>query len=318
MKNVHSIYANTTIKGDKQPQAGLSSRLSEKRQYREESHRHQDTSEEEEEQQQQPLSKPSEGLYSSEQIENFGDDMWRKKCHILDCVLDTFPEHLKTKAKSMCDTLKCKDRLFILPSHEIMIDGEIDRGSNIRDYIMDSLIEPAVPGTPKFTLLEKENERLKRNLAYYEKALARARGLSRCRKFESIIDGTVDRCDFSDDTNSDESSDGDDNTDGTEEDEGDEYDDEEDEEGDTEEDDDREEEVDEPSRKRKKKNWLKQLYSYGNCTLTRKKDSQTFVRDIGCDGTFFLECWTLFVGLECWNVSNKMNKIVLNKRVGKE
>ena len=86
-------------------------------------------------------------------------------------MLDTFPEHLETQAKSMCDTLKCKDRLFILPSHEIVIDGEIDRGSNIRDYIMDSLIEPSVPGTPKFTLLEKENERLKLNLAYYEKAL---------------------------------------------------------------------------------------------------------------------------------------------------
>ena len=65
-------------------------------------------------------------------------------------------------------------------------------------------------------MLEKENERLKRNLAYYEKALAKAQGVSRCRKFESIIDGTVDRCDFSDDTDSDDNSDGD--TDGSEED----------------------------------------------------------------------------------------------------
>ena len=147
----------------------------------------------------------------------FGDDdMTRKKCHILDCVLDTFPEHLKTKAKSMCDTLKCKDRLFILPSHEIVIDGKVDRGSNIRDYIMDSLIEPPVPGTTRFKMLEKENERLKQNLAYVEKALARARGVWRCRKFESIIDGTVDRCDFSGDTYSDESSDGGDDPDGTE------------------------------------------------------------------------------------------------------
>ena len=209
------------------------------------------------------ISNPVEGLYSPEQIENWGNDLRRKKCHILDCVLDTFPEHLKTKAKSMCDTLKCKDRLFILPSHEIVIDGEVDRGSNIRDYIMDSLIEPPVPGTPKFTLLKKENERLKRNLAYYEKALAKARGLSRCRKFESIIDGTVDRCDFSDDTNSDES-DGDDDTDGTGEDDeddvtdGTEDDDEDDEEDDTEEDgEDEYVEDNEPSRKRKKKNWLK-------------------------------------------------------------
>ena len=51
--------------------------------------------------------------------------------------------------------------------------------------------------------------------------MARARGVSRCRKFESIIDRTVDRCDFSDDTYSDES-DGDDDTDGTEEDDEDE------------------------------------------------------------------------------------------------
>ena len=181
---------------------------------------------------------------ASEQI----DDMTRKKCRILDCVLDTFPEHLKTKAKSMCDILKCKDRLFILPSHEIVIDGKIDRGSNIRDYIMDSLVEPPKPGTIKFTMLEKENERLKQNLAYVEKALARARGVWRCRKFESIIDGTVDRCDFSDDTYSDESSDGEDDPDKNEEDDEGEYD-EEDEEGDTD-----EEEDEEPSRKRKKKN----------------------------------------------------------------
>ena len=182
--------------------------------------------------------------------------MTRKKCHILDCVLDTFPEHLKTKAKSMCDTLKCKDRLFILPSHEIVIDGKIDRGSNIRDYIMDSLIEPPKPGTIKFTMLEKENERLKRNLAYYEKALARARGVWRCRKFESIIDGTVDRCDFSDDTNSDESSDGEDDPDENEEDDGDDGTDgsEEDDEGEYEDDEEGDTEDDEPSRKRKKKN----------------------------------------------------------------
>ena len=66
-------------------------------------------------------------LYHPEQIEKFNDDdMRRKKCHILDCVLDTFPEHLRTKAKSMCDILKCKNRFWILPSHEISIDGEVD------------------------------------------------------------------------------------------------------------------------------------------------------------------------------------------------
>ena len=75
---------------------------------------------------------------------------------------------------------------------------------------MNSLIEPPIPGTFKFKTLEKVDE-LKRNLAYYEKALARARGVSRCRKFESLMDETLDRCDFSDDSNSDESE-GDDGT----------------------------------------------------------------------------------------------------------
>ena len=129
-----------------------------------------------------------------------------------------------------------------------MIYGKIDRGSNIRDHIMDSLIKPPKPGTIKFTMLEKENERLKQNLAYVEKALARARGVWMCRKFESIIDETVDRCDFSKYTYREESSDGEDDSDENEEDDEGEYD-EEDEEGDT---DDTEEE--EPSRKRRKQN----------------------------------------------------------------
>ena len=131
----------------------------------------------------EPRMNPVDGLYPPEQIEEFGNDMRRKKCHILDCVLDTFPEHLKTKAKSMCDTLKCKNRISILPTHEIVIDGEVDRGSNIRDYIMDSLIEPPVPGTPKFTMLEKENERLKRNLAYTTRKHWREREV--CRDVEN-------------------------------------------------------------------------------------------------------------------------------------
>ena len=81
----------------------------------------------EEDERHHPISNPVHGLYPPEHIEKFVDeDMRRKKCHILDCVLDTFPEHLKTKAKTMCDILKCKDRIFILPSHEILIDGEVD------------------------------------------------------------------------------------------------------------------------------------------------------------------------------------------------
>ena len=91
--------------------------------------RHENTRIDEEED--EPRINPVHGLYPREDIEKFGDeDMRRKKCHILDCVLDTFPEHLKTKAKTYVrPNLKCKDRIFILPSHEILVDGEVDRGS---------------------------------------------------------------------------------------------------------------------------------------------------------------------------------------------
>ena len=122
LKRVHGIYANTSFKGDNQQQAGLPNGMSEKSQYsRGESHRHRDmTDEEEEEEEEEPRINPEDGLYPPSQIGKFSDDddddMRRKKCRILDCVLDTFPDHLKTKAKSMCDILKCKDRLFILPS----------------------------------------------------------------------------------------------------------------------------------------------------------------------------------------------------------
>ena len=114
LKSVHGIYASTSIKRYNQPQADLPTRMSEERRYREVSHRQQsrmdqDYSEEEEEE--EARTHPVEGLYTSEQI----DDVRRKKCRILDCVLDTFPEHLKTKAKSMCDTLKCKDRFVHSP-----------------------------------------------------------------------------------------------------------------------------------------------------------------------------------------------------------
>ena len=113
----------TLSDGDNNLQAWITlSRMSEEKQYGGHVPIHRasmepDYSEEEED---EPRINPVGGLYTREEIEKFGEDMTRKKCHILDCVLDTFPEHLKAKAKSMCDILKCKDRFFILPSHEIL------------------------------------------------------------------------------------------------------------------------------------------------------------------------------------------------------
>ena len=88
-------------KGDNQLQSELPTRMSEEGQYRGESHRQQEDSEEEG----KPRTHPVERLYTREEIEKFGDDnMTRKKCQISDCVLDAFPEHLKTKAKHICAT----------------------------------------------------------------------------------------------------------------------------------------------------------------------------------------------------------------------
>ena len=156
LKNVHGIYA----KWYNQPRVGIQSRVSEEKQFKREPHSHYSAMEEEEEEDfsEKSGSNPTNGL--SKQIgssEEDDDDMRKRKCRILDCILDTIPEHLKTKAKNMCDVLKCKGQFSILPSHEIVIDGEVDRGSNVRDYIMDSLIEPPVPGTPRLRLLKKEN-----------------------------------------------------------------------------------------------------------------------------------------------------------------
>ena len=100
--------------------------------------------------------------------------------------------------------------------------------------VMQELLEPPTPGCVQYKLLEDETKTLRSLLKYHVKALARAKGISKIRKFESM-DGTMKYFDYSDDTNSDDSIDGedeedndeDDDTDGTEEDEKDEHEDDE-------------------------------------------------------------------------------------------
>ena len=65
---------NTSIKGDNYSQAGLPSRRSEEKQDGGYVPRHNPRMEEEYE----PISNPVDGLYSPEQIENFGNDLRRK------------------------------------------------------------------------------------------------------------------------------------------------------------------------------------------------------------------------------------------------
>ena len=191
---------------------------------------------------------------TEEKIDEIYGDLKAKKRRILDSVLKTIPDHLQTRAKRFCDALKCKDRLFILPNGCLNIDGKTLCGSHIRRLVMQEVEDPPTPGSIQYKLLEDENKTLRYLLKKQVKALARASGLSRIRKFESL-DGTIDYFDYSDDTNSDDSNDGedeededatnknkdsdeDDATDGTEEDE---------ENDETEEDDDCEEDATKPS-----------------------------------------------------------------------
>ena len=154
--------------------------------------------------------------------------MTRKKCRILDCVLDTFPEHLKTKARVCATPWNVKPYIYSpqprnfnwrrswpRKQHTGLHYGFINWTTSTRNtQIHDA---------------RKREWKIETELSILWEIIGTSAGVSRCRKFESIIDGTVDRCDFSDDTNSDESNkdndtdedednDEDDYTDGTEED----------------------------------------------------------------------------------------------------
>ena len=179
---------------------------------------------------------------TEEKVDEIYGDLKAKKRRILDSVLKTIPDHLQTRAKRFGDALKCKNRLFILPNGCLNIDGKTLCGSHIRRLVMQEVEDPPTPGSIQYKLLEDENKTLRYLLKKQVKALARASGLSRIRKFESL-DGTIDYFDYSDDTNSDDGNDGedeeheededatntnedndeDDDTDGTEEDEEDEH-----------------------------------------------------------------------------------------------
>ena len=58
---------------------------------------------------------------TEEEYRSLGLELKTTKCRILDSVLDTLPDHLKTKAKCICDILKRFDFLFVNSHHEIYI-----------------------------------------------------------------------------------------------------------------------------------------------------------------------------------------------------
>ena len=96
-----------------------------------------------------------------EQIDKIYGDLKAKKRRILDNVLKTIPDHLQTRATRICDSLKGKNRSFILPVRALNIDGRTPHGSNIHNMVMQDLLEPPTPGCIQFKLLKDENKTLK-------------------------------------------------------------------------------------------------------------------------------------------------------------
>ena len=97
LKNVHGIYANTSIKGDNQLQAAIPSR---------------DMTDDDEEEE--------EGSITEQEFRTIQSELRTSKCRILDGVVESIPEHLKTKAKCICDILKRLDSFFVNSRHEIL------------------------------------------------------------------------------------------------------------------------------------------------------------------------------------------------------
>ena len=87
----------------------------------------------------EPGTNPDNRQYTTEQIERFGAELNAKKCHILDCVLETIPEQLKAKTKLICDALKCRAHFFIKSDYEIIDGGSTIQGSNVYAVIIDLL-----------------------------------------------------------------------------------------------------------------------------------------------------------------------------------
>ena len=87
----------------------------------------------------EPGTNPDIRQYTTEQIERFGAELTAKKCHILNCVMKTIPEHLKVKTKLICYALKCRDHFFIKSNYEIMDGGSTIQGSKVYAVIIDLL-----------------------------------------------------------------------------------------------------------------------------------------------------------------------------------
>ena len=77
---------------------------------------------------------------TEQEFRKIGSELRATKCHILDDVVECIPEHMKAKARCICNILKRLDLFFVNRHHEIIFDGEKLKGSNIHSLIEEILL----------------------------------------------------------------------------------------------------------------------------------------------------------------------------------
>ena len=77
---------------------------------------------------------------TEQEFRTIGLELRATKCHILDGVPECIPEHMKVKARCICDILKRLDLFFVNRHHEIIFEGDKLKGSNIHNLIEEILL----------------------------------------------------------------------------------------------------------------------------------------------------------------------------------
>ena len=139
---------------------------------------------------------------TEQEFRAIGSELRATKCRILDGVLECIPDHMKAKARCICDILKRLELFFVNRHHEIIFEGEKLKGSNIHILIEEILlccprenIQPTrnesmtnstkctlKPHVPRIETRECESRKSK-------KPLSKSQNPPRKTKFVSLFDG---------------------------------------------------------------------------------------------------------------------------------
>ena len=148
-----------------------------------------------------------EDSITEEEFRTIQSELRTSKCRILDRVVDTYPEHLKSKVTRICDILKTLDSFFVNRCHELIYNGEKLKGSNIHTLVKEILmccprenIQPTRTETKSTKLKTRHVPRVgtKESKSTKSKKSQNRTGIT---KFETLFHAESD----SDESNSDES-----------------------------------------------------------------------------------------------------------------